>query len=69
MGRFPNWLTHIIFDSVASKCSLVLSNVPGPKQACYVCGLKLEQLIFWPPQRCNVGKWHFRLVTCRRCTV
>ena len=56
MARFPNWLTRILFDNVASKCSLVLSNVPGPQEPLYIGDLKLEQMVFWPPQRCNVGK-------------
>ena len=55
MNRLPKWLTRLSFDFFARKASLVLSNVPGPQQKLSLGGHDIEMLVFFPPQRENVG--------------
>ena len=56
MNHLPNWSTKYVFDWLSSKCSMVLSNVPGPTQSISIDGHVLEGITFWPPQRSNIGK-------------
>ena len=56
MNRLPSWLSELAFDWTAAKSSLVLSNVPGPQKKLKIASTTLESMIFWPPQRTNVGK-------------
>lgn len=48
------WSAGLI-DFFANKCSIVLSNVPGPQNALYVAGHRLRAMLFWVPQRATVG--------------
>lgn len=48
------WSAGLI-DFFANKCSIVLSNVPGPQSALYVDGHRLRAMLFWVPQRATVG--------------
>ena len=56
MARLPNWLTRWSCDWLSDKCSLVLSNVPGPQEKMTMVGQVLDDMLFWPPQRSNIGK-------------
>ena len=38
-----------------SKATAVLTNVPGPREALYLAGRKLEQVMFWVPQSGRLG--------------
>ncbi|CAD5119665.1 DgyrCDS8259 [Dimorphilus gyrociliatus] len=55
MSRFPKWVTQKVFDFLAAKCTMVLSNVPGPAERISIGGEEVEGMIFWPPQRANCG--------------
>ena len=56
MARLPSYLSKIVFDMVTDKCSMVVSNVPGPRQKLSMNGDVVEGAVFWPPQRSKVGK-------------
>ena len=56
MARLPNWFTTMVFNWFSRKCSMVLSNVPGPQKHLSIGGKVITDLMFWPPQRANVGK-------------
>lgn len=62
MARFPTWITKLLFNNMSDKCSMVLSNVPGPQTKLFIAGYALEEVIFWPPQRANVGKQLYVLI-------
>ena len=55
MNNLPNWATKKVFDWLSSKCSIVLSNVPGPQEVLSIDGNDLTGITFWPPQRGNIG--------------
>lgn len=51
----PEFLIRKINTFLAQKASCVLSNVPGPQHMLTVSGCPVKYLIFWPPQRDNIG--------------
>lgn len=55
MARLPSFLSKIVFDVVTDKCSVVVSNVPGPQQRLSINGDLVEGAVFWPPQKANIG--------------
>ena len=57
MARLPNWVTRPMFDMLSDKCSIVLSNVPGPQEKLVLAGKPIERCVFWPPGRSTVGKF------------
>ena len=48
-------LSGKIIDFLANKCTAVVTNVPGPPHDLYIGGRKLHNLIFWVPQRADIG--------------
>ncbi len=59
MARLPNWITRPMFDMLSDKCTLVLSNVPGPQKKLVLAGKPIERVVFWPPGRSTVGQFLF----------
>ena len=57
MARLPSYFSKILFDMITDKCSMVVSNVPGPTQKFSMNGDVVEGAVFWPPQRSKVGKF------------
>jgi hypothetical protein len=55
MALAPERLERAVIDLVGSKASLVLTNVPGPKQPVYLAGSKLSGMVFWVPQSGHLG--------------
>lgn len=51
----PEFLTKLWNVPIANKHSLVLSNVPGSQEQFNICGHKVTQIVFAPPQRNLVG--------------
>lgn len=51
----PEFLIRIVNTFIAQKASCVLSNVPGPQYPLTVSGRSTKYMIFWPPQRNNIG--------------
>ena len=39
----------------AGKCSLVLTNVPGPREHLHLAGHRIERVMFWVPQSGGLG--------------
>jgi len=50
-----NRASHWLIDFYAQKCSAVLSNVPGPQGPLWLAGSKMRAMLFWVPQRANIG--------------
>ena len=55
MGWAPNLVEHLGVSFFGSKCSLVLTNVPGPRERLHLCGVPLDRLLFWVPQSARMG--------------
>ena len=49
--RVGRWLV----DFYAKKCSAVMSNVPGPQEPLTISGSRVRAMLFWVPQRANIG--------------
>jgi hypothetical protein len=44
-----------LIDFLANKCTAVVTNVPGPQRDLRLAGSRLRSLIFWVPQRADIG--------------
>lgn len=51
----PPKASRKLIDFYANKCSCVLTNVPGPSETLYVAGSRLHHMMFWVPQRADIG--------------
>lgn len=51
----PQGLSKPIIDFYANKCTCVLTNVPGPSEPLFLAGRRLRHLMFWVPQRADIG--------------
>ncbi len=55
MGLAPEEVEGLGIEFFAAKTSLVLTNVPGPRQKLYFAGQCIENLMFWVPQSGRMG--------------
>jgi len=55
MGAGPQVLQEQLLTMLARNATAVMTNVPGPQQALYFAGAKIERLMFWVPQSGNIG--------------
>ena len=51
----PEELQKLIVNFLGAKTSLVMTNVPGPKDFIYLTGKKIKKFYFWVPQSGMVG--------------
>jgi hypothetical protein len=55
LGRLPAALEEVAIDTLSRKASVVISNVPGPKQRLFLCGKPISEMYFWVPQSGSIG--------------
>ena len=55
LGMTPSRLQSVALDFFGAKGTLVLTNVPGPRQRLYLAGQRLERVMFWVPQSGRLG--------------
>ena len=55
MGKSPNRVQQTLLDILSNKASAVMTNVPGPRQALYLGGARLAEMMFWVPQSGDIG--------------
>jgi hypothetical protein len=55
LGRLPIDLEELGASFFAKKSSLVLTNVPGPREALHLGGVKISRVMFWVPQATRLG--------------
>jgi WS/DGAT/MGAT family acyltransferase len=55
MGLAPAEIEELGVHFFAAKASLVLTNVPGPRQHLYFAGERIERVMFWVPQSGRMG--------------
>ncbi len=55
MGMTPTQIEKLLVQFFAMKSTLVLTNVPGPRQTLYFAGSPIERIMFWVPQSGRLG--------------
>ncbi len=55
MGYAPRRLEGLGVTFFATKASLVLTNVPGPRAPLQVAGARIDRIMFWAPQSGRLG--------------
>src|SRR5262249_1856132 len=55
IGFLPNRLQPLPIQFFGSKASVVLTNVPGPREPLYLAGEPLKRAMFWVPQSGRLG--------------
>lgn len=55
VGLTPPQIERRIVDMFAAKCSLVLTNVPGPREPVYLAGTRVAGVIPWVPAGGSIG--------------
>ncbi len=55
LGRLPRRLEALGARFFATKSSLVLTNVPGPRERLHLGGVPIERIIFWVPEAARLG--------------
>jgi diacylglycerol O-acyltransferase / wax synthase len=55
MGMTPIQIERIIVGIFGMKGTAVMTNVPGPREAIYMVGGRVRDLMFWVPQPGNLG--------------
>jgi diacylglycerol O-acyltransferase / wax synthase len=55
MGHAPVEVEQLGLRFFGSKATAVLTNVPGPRQALYLAGRKIDKVMFWVPQSGHLG--------------
>jgi WS/DGAT/MGAT family acyltransferase len=55
LGRVPLGVQRWVVRLFAAKTTVVMTNMPGPRETLYVAGRPLDGLFFWVPQSGRVG--------------
>ncbi len=55
LATLPAGVSRGLINHLANKCTCVASNVPGPRTPVYVDGRRLRAIMFWVPQRADIG--------------
>ena len=54
-GMGPKLLEDHLIGVLSRNATAVMTNVPGPRQALYLAGAKIDNLMFWVPQSGDIG--------------
>lgn len=55
LSFLPEGASRGLIDFLANKCTAVVTNVPGPTRQIAIAGRKVRTLLFWVPQRADIG--------------
>ncbi len=55
IGFAPGWVHRLVVKMFSEKCSLVVTNVPGPTDQLHWLSVPIDSLMFWVPQAGNIG--------------
>jgi WS/DGAT/MGAT family acyltransferase len=55
MGASPEKVKNVFVDVFSKKCTLTVTNVPGPRQLLYISTSQIEDVIFWVPSPVNMS--------------
>jgi WS/DGAT/MGAT family acyltransferase len=51
----PQPVSRGLIDFLANKCTAVVTNVPGPQREISLAGRRVRSMMFWVPQRADIG--------------
>lgn len=55
LALLPEVASRGLIDFLANKCTAVVTNVPGPQQDISLAGRRVRGMLFWVPQRADIG--------------
>jgi hypothetical protein len=55
LAFLPEPASRGLIDYLANKCTAVVTNVPGPQQELSLAGRRVRGMLFWVPQRADIG--------------
>lgn len=55
LAVLPQSVSRWLIDFLANKCTAVVTNVPGPQRDLTLAGRRVRNMMFWVPQRANIG--------------
>lgn len=55
LALLPQAVSRWLIDFLANKCTAVVTNVPGPQRDLTLAGRRVRNMMFWVPQRANIG--------------
>lgn len=55
LAALPQAVSRWLIDFLANKCTAVVTNVPGPQRDLTLAGRRVRNMMFWVPQRANIG--------------
>lgn len=55
LKALPAGMSRGLINYLAGKVSCVISNVPGPQRPLYLEGHRIRGMMFWVPQRAEIG--------------
>ncbi|HRK24465.1 MAG TPA: wax ester/triacylglycerol synthase family O-acyltransferase, partial [Beijerinckiaceae bacterium] len=55
LGYAPKIAQDLLFDTLLSRATAVMTNVPGPQFPMSIAGSQISQIMFWVPQAGDVG--------------
>lgn len=55
MGVAPSVIRERVLEVLAANASVVLTNMPGAREARYLAGQRISQQVFWVPQSGGIG--------------
>ena len=51
----PHGVSRWLIDFLANKCTAVVTNMPGPQRLVTLAGRQVRGMMFWVPQRADIG--------------
>lgn len=55
LGRAPKFIEDFFVNFLSSKCSAVVTNVPGPRKELFIAGSCMKDIMFWVPKSGKLG--------------
>ena len=55
LGHASATIEHIVDEVFGRKASLVVTNLPGPRELLYIDGKRLQDVMFWVPHPARLG--------------
>ena len=55
VGRVHRRIVHLVISLFSAKGSLVVTNVPGPREPLHLGGRRIAGITAWPPQSGSLG--------------